>query len=120
CFNLIPFNGAFQPWQPRLVPATPAARAAARTFVEGLQAGGGTNIYDPLEAALLDPDVDTIYLLTDGDPSGGKFVLAEEILREVRRLNAARQVAIHTISIGGRSPLLRRLAEENGGRYVAR
>ncbi len=120
CFNLIPFNGAFEPWQPRLVPASAAARAAARAFVEGLQAGGGTNIYDPLEAALLDPQVDTIYLLTDGAPSAGKFVVPAEILREVRRLNAARQVAIHTISVGGRSPLLRQLAEENGGRYAAR
>jgi hypothetical protein len=33
--------------------------------------GGGTNIFDALEQAFADPEVDTIYLLTDGAAVGG-------------------------------------------------
>ena len=53
-------------------------------------------------------------------PGAGKFVATPDILRAVRRLNQTRRVAIHGISIGMDSELLKRLAEENGGRYVRR
>lgn len=64
--------------------------------------------------------MDTIYLLSDGAPGAGRFVRPDEILREVEKLNAARQVANHTISIGMQSPLLAALAAQNGGTAVVR
>jgi hypothetical protein len=38
----------------------------------------------------------------------------------VRRLNQTRRIALHCVSIGLDSVLMRRLAEENGGHYVRR
>ncbi len=69
------------------------------------------------ETAFADPKVDTIYLLTDGQPSVGKVVSPEGILEEVRRWNRTRQIVIHCIGLGIDSDLLRRLAEETGGVY---
>lgn len=119
-FNVVWFHGKFKPWSKRIAPAGKKQKASALEFVNKLRARGGTNIYDPLEAALLDPEVDTIYLLSDGAPGSGKFVAVPDILREVRKLNAARQITIHTISIGRGSELMKKLAQQNGGAAIVR
>ncbi|MEO6593289.1 MAG: VWA domain-containing protein [Planctomycetota bacterium] len=85
--------------------------------VKKLAAAGGTNIFDSIELALADPDVDTIYLLTDGQPTAGRLKATEDILDEVRRQNRARQVVIHCIALGLESDLLKRLAADSGGAY---
>ncbi len=48
------------------------------------------------------------------------YSLQPDILRAVRRENQTRRVAIHCVSIGMESELLRLLAAANGGRYVRR
>lgn len=96
---------------------------------------GKTNTYDALMLAFdLDPakglvitgkgdkkppKLDTIYFLTDGRPSIGKFVDTEDILKEVRKVNEIRGVVIHAISIGEfEASFMRRLATQNGGVFV--
>lgn len=65
------------------------------------------------------PQLDTIYFLTDGRPTIGKFVDTEDILKEVRKINELRGIVIHTISIGEfEASFLRRLADQNGGVFV--
>ena len=81
---------------------------------------GGTNLYDGLALALADEEVDTIFLLSDGVPGVGTYVAKDDILRAVKRLNQTKRVAIHAVSIGRDSALMRELAEENGGKYVRR
>lgn len=114
-FNLVSFHTTHQLWQQRITQIGEKSHASAMTFINALRPTGGTNIYDPLEAVLLDPEVDTIYLLSDGSPGSGKFVATDDICREIRKINTVRQVAIHTISIGADSQLMKRLADENGG-----
>lgn len=85
--------------------------------IEAVKHTGGTNLYDGLEFAFDDPEVDTIYLLTDGQPSGGRFTDAADIVEQVRLMNRSRQIVIHCISIGQRSTLLQDLAALTGGTY---
>jgi|GEM_PF-3267650 len=85
--------------------------------IQTVKQKGGTNLYDGLEFAFDDPEIDTIYLLTDGQPSGGRFTDAVEIVEQVRLMNRTRQIVIHCISIGQRSTLLKDLAELTGGTY---
>ena len=85
--------------------------------IEAVKHTGGTNLYDGLEFAFDDPEVDTIYLLTDGQPSGGRFTDAADIVEQVRLMNRSRQIVIHCISIGQRSTLLQDLAALTGGAY---
>lgn len=114
--NLIFFDNTIEPWQKSLVPLKSHLPGALKK-VEGLSPRGGTNIFDTLEEAFQDPNVDTIYLLSDGAPGSGKIVNTEDILREIKKMNRSRQIVIHTVSLGA-SPFMKSLAEQNGGQYV--
>jgi hypothetical protein len=115
--NIITFHGTFAPWQKQLVPIAGAGRARAIQFVKNLQTGRGTNVFDTLEFALKDRRTDTLYLLTDGQPTRGRLTKTADILEEVRVLNRVRGVTIHCIAFGEESDFLEQLAKENGGQY---
>lgn len=114
--NLIFFDDRIEPFAKQLIPAKPNLTKMLQILAQ-IQPRGTTNIYDSLEVAFLHKDVDTIYLLSDGDPTAGKLTDPSDILREIRRLNRLRQIVIHTIAIPS-SPFLKALAEQNGGHYV--
>ncbi len=114
--NIVFFDDRIEPWMRQLVPARANLQRALQ-LIDSVKPRGGTNIFDALELCFTDSRVDTIYLLSDGEPNSGKFTDAEDILREIRRMNRARQIAIHTVSLGP-SEFMRRLAEENWGRCV--
>lgn len=114
--NLIFFDDKIDYWQRQLIPVKPNL-SRALGLVAGLQPRGRTNIYDALEIAFQHATVDTIYLLSDGEPTDGKFVFPADVLREVKRLNRTRRIALHTISFG-ESEFMRRLAAQNDGLYV--
>ena len=92
--------------------------------------GGKTNTHAALMAALGAPqpgqpdddyelELDTIFFLSDGRPSTGLYVDPDDILREVRNLNALRQVVLHTIALGEfDKTFMRLLAQENGGTFA--
>ncbi len=107
-------------WRKKLTPLTKANRAALTKHMRKQNPMGGTNLYDGLELALADKNVDTIFLLSDGSPSGGRYTSTRDILREAGRRNQTRRVAIHCVSVGTDSDLLRKLAAANGGKYVRR
>jgi len=122
-FNMIPFDSRVQRYRDELTVMSEEIRADALEFVAELKPGGMTNVYDSLMTALEDPKVNTVYFLSDGAPTNGKYVAPEEILVHVRAANELRKVKIHTIGFH-LSPeaedLMRRLAEENYGTFVKR
>jgi HEAT repeat protein len=94
---------------------------------------GKTNFYDSLMTALdakaaqagydthLGSQVDTIFFLSDGDPTAGPMTENERILAEVRRVNQLRKIVIHTINIGKNErgkQLMAAIARENGGTFL--
>ena len=117
-FNVIPYQSSVSPVWDRLRRAAKANKSEMVAAITRLKAAGGTNIYGALQRAFDDPEVDTIYLLSDGQPSGGEINDIGEIADAVRRWNYQRQVVVHGIAIGTKSTLLKRLAEESGGQYV--
>lgn len=132
-FNLVFYATDVWTWQDKLSVMNPATRSAALRYVEALDANGGTNIYGALQMALdlagattgkdwVKPEIDTIYFLSDGRPSVGVTTSPDEILAFVRERNAVAGITIHTIGLSGAQDayLLRSLAEQNGGTYVAR
>jgi hypothetical protein len=116
--NIICFDAAYRPMAKTLTPLTRTGRLKALRYVQNLKTGRGTNIYDTLSAALKDKRVDTIFLLSDGQPSRGKYKDPPTILREIRKQNLLRNVTINTIAIGIEQDLMKNLAKENGGTYV--
>ena len=114
--NLIFFDDRIEPWRKMLVPIKPNLKEA-QALIAKIAPRGSTNIFDALDAAFAHKEADTIYLLSDGDPTNGRIIDPDDILREIRKMNRLRQVVIHTISFGS-SKFMKSLAEENGGQYV--
>ncbi|MBI1380793.1 MAG: VWA domain-containing protein [Planctomycetaceae bacterium] len=93
---------------------------------------GKTNTHGALMAALgVDPgrgattatdyrvDVDTIFFLSDGQPTHGDFIEERDIQRVFREANALRRVVLHTLAIGDFSTgFMETLASESGGTFV--
>ena len=117
----------------RLKPIGGASQNLKRKGGLSSAAGGGlgkTNTYEALMTALdaksaqagydtdLGSPVDTIFFLSDGDPTAGKITEIDRILAEVQRVNALRKIVIHTINIGNNERgkiLMRALAQQSGG-----
>ncbi len=131
-FGLVLFSIKPEIWEQGLVPMGPEARKKALAWVEGLQTHFATNIYDSLEAAFAlgtarsplrgSIPADTIFLVSDGAPTAGKYLKPDIIREHVRRWNKGRGVKVHVVGVGDDHDVLfcRNLAEENGGYYVAR
>ena len=118
-FNVIPYTGRPFPWEKQVVPATKenVARALA-AFAKCKETGKG-NVWDAIELALRDPEVDTLLVLTDGAPTGGphwNLELMESLLHEKLRF---RKIAIDAVLVDAGKFLQdrwRAICEGTGGR----
>ena len=109
----------------------PAGIKRATHFVEKLQAGGATAMASALDYAatkvLPGGDVDTIYFLSDGEPTDAT---PETVLSLVGKIHNEFRVKFHTVGIGEgggmitsnepKPSLLEQMAKRTGGTYTAR
>ncbi len=144
-FNLVTFNGddKADAWSKELVPANEKNRERFKKYVDGLEALGGTNLWSGLESALkikslvygnrYQCNIDEMFVLSDGAPTVGDVQDPIEILRIVQECNKFSNVRINTIFISSAAPaearqaeprmsitpqdLMRRMAEQNGGKF---
>ncbi len=118
-FNIITFSNGVEGWlQEGITGSDDKSRDDARDYVSRLGAGGATNLYDSLRMAFDDPDVDTIFVLSDGEPNVGEETDITVIRDHVAAWNEHRKVEINTIGIGGSFDVLEWLAEDSGGTHV--
>ncbi len=104
-FNLIPYTAKPIPWAARLCPATPAAIAKALDFFADRKDQGQGDFWTALELALEDPNVDTIVMLGDGAPSGGKRWNLDLMAERFSQANRFRQVSLDAVLIGSKGAL---------------
>jgi HEAT repeat protein len=122
-YNVIVFSTSAQAWRRGVLVTGKGAKeklptvAQAAEWLSKLRAGGGTNLFGALELAFADPEVDTIYLLSDGEPTQGAIVDPVAIRQRIALWNRHRGVVIHTIAFGGSFPVLEWLAGDSGGTY---
>lgn len=133
-FNVVFYADRAMVWSPRMAVMSGRSRVSIQKFVQERGAPeGATNVFAALRAAFDLADaaggrsergsaVDTIYFLSDGHPTTGDITERDQLLEYVRRRNVLGQIIVHAIGVGDAHDalFLRRLAEENGGRYVAR
>lgn len=118
-FNIFTFSSGTTRWtESGMVPANDKNRQNAVAFIEKLKAGGGTNLYGAIEDAFKDPDVDTIFIMSDGEPSLGDEIEPLVIRENVKAWNEHRRIVINTIAIAGQFQILEWLAEDSGGTHV--
>jgi len=131
-FGVLLYSGIVFPFADRAEPALRERKDQAIAFVESTAVGGGTNLSDALEEALLlagggvyerprDPEADTIFLLTDGFPTAGRLQAPEAIVREIRRVVRTSRIVVHCVGTGSHDRgFLRALAQATGGQFASR
>lgn len=117
-FNITVFSSDVDRWLDGGVAAySQSNKTEAKAFVEKLEPAGGTNIYGALKDGFNDPDVDTIFFLSDGEPSVGEVQDQASIRERVREWNEHRKIVIHSIAVGGTFDILEWLALDSGGTH---
>jgi len=109
-FNVLVYANGFTWFRKAESPATPENVAAALQWAGKALANpaGDTALFEALETAFAtDPQFDTIFLLTDGNPTNGRYWTSTSLLASVRTWNRHRRAAIHTIGLS--------LADEDRG-----
>jgi Ca-activated chloride channel family protein len=109
-FGIIAFDNEIERFRDGLVPATQVNRDAARAFLRGIHARGGTELASAVlaAAAILDREGGDILVVTDGQVFGTETILSQARSAAVR---------IHCLGIGSASQdrFLALLARETGG-----
>ncbi|WNG14073.1 VIT domain-containing protein [Cystobacter fuscus] len=109
-FNIIAFENAFHLFSPQPVPFTQKTLEQADRWVAALRAHGGTELLEPLRAAVEAMPEGVVVLLTDGQVGN-----ESEILQAV--LAARRTARVYSFGIGTNvsDALLKDLARQTGG-----
>ncbi|HEV2295578.1 MAG TPA: hypothetical protein VGR35_17145 [Tepidisphaeraceae bacterium] len=125
-FNVVFFKGGdsdaewSNPFAEELVVANPANKQRVRQFIDQFQVvGKGTNPLPALRLAFQQKP-QLVYFLTDGEFNN--VVGYDQVLTEVRKLNADKSVKVNTIAFMSEDEkaeeALQQMARENGGRFV--
>jgi hypothetical protein len=88
--------------------------------IPGTKGHGRSNIYDTVHYGITQPNIDTIYVLTEGGPTEGKFVDRRRFMKHLKRINLYYRVRVHTLLMGSASdgpPFLKALAASTGGEF---
>jgi hypothetical protein len=119
-FTMIMFNTRIAPWRRDLAQAKPEIRQAAVEWVKRIETNVGTASFDALDRAFnTDGNTEAMFFLSDGQPSRGRIKEPNAILKEVKKENLFRRVAIYSFGFAGAGgeQFMRSLAEDNGGVY---
>lgn len=117
-FSLLQFNTDVDQFRSGLMPATAENKNAALSFVDDLEANGGTNIGDALHTGVnLLNEASTrpayLVLLTDGEPTVGET----NINQLAKAISSKRDIRLFDFGVGYsvNTRLLNKMAEENHG-----
>jgi uncharacterized protein YegL len=129
CFDVVWFSDSVKAWQGHMIPASRAAKLKAADWLDALECEGGTDTWAGLSKALnlvgrgtedenYSRGADTIYFMSDGEPSKGDIKDKDQIVAAIERISKVRHVKVHVVQIGT-SPLafMKRLAAVTGGDY---
>jgi hypothetical protein len=115
-FNIEIFSSDVERWlENGVAQFSKSNKDEAKAYVSKLGANGGTNLYGAMKDAFRDPDVDTIFVLSDGEPSVGDETDQAIIRARVKEWNLHRGIVINTIAVGGSFQILQWLADDTGG-----
>lgn len=123
-FTVQTFNNviAFVDDPPKLLAATPDNKKRVIAWVKEIRAAGETWTDTAfLQALAALKDVDTVYLLSDGQPYRKRHLDHDTVLEDIKTANRFRKVRVHTFGFvqagGNLQSFLQRLAKQNDGVY---
>ena len=121
-FNIVAYDAEIEAFEPELQTFNQSSRTNAMNFIEGLFAGGSTNIDGALSTALdflkEDQLPGYVVFLTDGKPTRGETAITK-IVQNMRQANASRnRICCFGVGYNVNSLLLDKLAREGFGQSV--
>ncbi len=119
-FNVIAYADKITSLGDKTQPLNEKSSGKAIDFLTALTSQGSKDIWAALESAISDPSVDTIYLLSSGEPEIGKYVHWNRVTTHLADLNRFHRVVIHTIAYGDEEwyrQQLQKIAEATGGEF---
>ena len=124
--NIHRFHDGVESFEAKAVPVTESMRRRVTTWLASREPAGRTALFDGIAAALADPDVDQVVVLSDGAPSAGSWFTKTDLLREVGRLQRWTRARVDVVRIGQDGVaarwrrLLEQLADVTGGVALSR
>lgn len=99
-FGILVFDTDVRAWKETLIEATEENKIEAVRYVQKLSAGRSTNTYGALRRSIeFDPQLEAVFILTDGQPTTGVITNPSSILQDILRRNETRHITINTIAI---------------------
>lgn len=129
-FNIVVYSESYKVWTDEMTAASKGNKKKAHKFVDQINGNGVTNIGDSLDKAFelagvgaakrKELALDTVFLLSDGDPNRGRISDLNALLRDFVARNRLTRLVVHTVGIGeaAGSSFLKELAKRTGGQYV--
>ena len=118
-FNIVAYDSSVESFRPELEKYTSETRKAAQGFVEGIYAGGGTNINGALTSALGhlkdDSRPNYVIFLTDGLPTVGETNEGKIVVSAKQNNKVHARIISFGVGYDVNSRLLDRLVRENFG-----
>ncbi|TDJ69083.1 MAG: hypothetical protein E2O39_12280 [Planctomycetota bacterium] len=118
-FNVYIYNEDMEAFSKKPVELHKKTRKKALAFVKGTKLSGNKDLWACLEAVLDDPDIDTVYMLTSGEPDVGLYVHGNRISENLADINRFQNVVVHAVAYSkeGYWRHIRAIAEATGGQF---
>ena len=119
-FNVYTYELDFEAYARKPEELDPKQAKKALEFVDKQNRRGAKDIWQVLEAVVSDPAIDTIYLLSSGEPDTGLYVHWSRVTRHLKDLNRFHKVTVHTVAYSGNQwhrDQLEKISEATGGEF---
>lgn len=127
-FNVFAYASKTTAWQGKAQLLNEKTLRASLDFLKTQPLAGRKNIWEALLGALGDSDIDTVYLMSDGEPEDGLYVHFNRVVDHLQRRNLLRKLVVHTVHVSDPAwnagttewyrSQLREIARGTGGQYV--
>lgn len=119
-FNVFCYSMQVRPYSDEAVKLTKPTSKKALAFHEKSPISGRKDIWAVLIAVLDDPQLDTAYLLSSGEPDVGTYVHWNRVTYQLKELNRFHKVVFHSIAYSDNQwyrDQLEKIAEATGGQF---
>ncbi len=96
-FHLFAYAQAVTPFRKRASELDAKEQKQALRFLDKIALVGSKDIWLALETVLDDPEIDTAFLLSSGEPDIGLYVHWNRVTQHLRERNRFRKLVVHTI-----------------------
>ena len=119
-FNVFCYALQVRPYSDESVKLTKPTSKKALAFHEKAPISGRKDIWAVLIAVLEDPELDTAYLLSSGEPDTGTYVHWNRVTYQLKELNRFHKVVFHSIAYSDNKwyrDQLEKIADATGGQF---